>query len=48
MRVCNNALFKGEFSMSAYDNAARAAGQIVWDKAIVGKYVEKKSNLLKP
>ena len=47
MRVCNNTLFKGEYPMSAYANAARAAEQIVWDKAIVGKYVQKKSKGLR-
>lgn len=42
MRVCNNRLFKGEYTMSAYANAARAAERIIWDKAIVGKYAKKK------
>lgn len=48
MRICNNRLFKGEYPMSAYANAARAAERIIWDKAIVGKYVQKKSKGLTP
>lgn len=48
MTVYNDPLFKTEYPMSAYSAAARANEQIIWDKDIVCRYVNKKLRGLTP
>ena len=48
MAVYNNPLFKADYPMSAYAAAARAHGEIVWDKNIIARYARKKTDGLTP
>ena len=45
--VFNNPLFKADYPMSAYAAAARAHGEIVWDKNTIARYAKKKTDNLK-
>jgi hypothetical protein len=44
MTVFNNTLFKAEYPISAYAEAARVHSEIVWDKNIVARYVRKSTD----